>query len=233
MMAEPKRLAEEGLHVHFLPLALRFRAAADQAGAAAMSAYMKGHFPFFGIKAPIRRALQKEHWEEVGMPDLEELPGLVCSAFAQPQREFHYAALDLLVKQARKLGLQHLPLVEEAILTKSWWDTVDTLAVHVAGTILKRHPGAMEEWNGRWAKSANMWLNRTAILFQNRWKDDTDRFLLFTNIDRHAGSKEFFIRKAIGWSLRELGKTDPGAVLAFVQGRRLAPLSEREALRSL
>jgi 3-methyladenine DNA glycosylase AlkD len=110
---------------------------------------------------------------------------------------------------------------------------VDALAVHVAGTVLKRHPEAVEEWNERWAGSADLWLNRTAILFQNRWKDDTDRALLFANIDRHTASREFFIRKAIGWSLRELGKTDPGAVLAFVQGRKLSPLSEREAVRNL
>jgi hypothetical protein len=161
MKAKPKRLTEEDLHVHLLPLARRFREAADPVDAAAMSAYMKGHFPFFGIKAPLRRALQKAHWVEVGLPDLEELPGLVRSAFAQPQREWHYAALDLLVKQEKKLGLRHLPLVEELITTKSWWDTVDSLAVHVAGGILRRHPQAAAEWSGRWAESDDLWLQRT------------------------------------------------------------------------
>ncbi|HNK43068.1 MAG TPA: DNA alkylation repair protein, partial [Flavobacteriales bacterium] len=77
------------------------------------------------------------------------------------------------------------------------------------------------------------WLNRTAILFQNRWKQETDQALLFANIDRHALHKDFFIRKAIGWALRELGKTNPGAVLDFVRSRKLSPLSEREALRGL
>lgn len=222
-----------GIHPVLVPLQKRFAAASEKADAAAMAAYMKGHFPFVGIKAPARRALQRAHWDEQGPPSMDDLPAVLRSAFAQPERELHYAATDLLVKHAGKLGPQHLPLVEELITTKSWWDTVDALAVHVAGSILKRHPEAVEEWNGRWAGSADLWLNRTAILFQNRWKDDTDRALLFANIDRHAASKEFLIRKAIGWSLRELGKTDPGAVLAFVQARKLSPLSEREAVRNL
>ena len=221
------------MHPYLQPLQASFRHHANAGNAAAMRAYMKDRFPFFGIKAPARRAMQKEHWDEQGLPTLGDLPAIMRSAFGQPERELHYAALDLLVKQARKLGPQHLPLVEELITTQSWWDTVDALAVHVAGTVLKRHPEAVEEWNERWAGSADLWLNRTAILFQNRWKNDTDRDLLFANIDRHAASKEFFIRKAIGWSLRELGKTDPGAVLAFVQGRKLSPLSEREAVRNL
>ena len=145
----------------------------------------------------------------------------------------HQVAVDLLVRQAQKMGPGQLPLLEELITTKSWWDSVDTLAVHVAGTLLKNHPSGIEEWNVRWIESEDLWLNRTAILFQNRWKKDTDQELLFANIDRHAAHKDFFIRKAIGWALRELGKSDPGAVLHFVRSRKLSPLSEREAVRNL
>ena len=88
-------------------------------------------------------------------------------------------------------------------------------------------------WNKRWVKSPDKWLNRTAILFQNRWKKDIDQALLFANIDRHAAHPDFFIRKAIGWALRELGATDPESVKRFVKARKLSPLSEREALRKL
>lgn len=221
------------MHPFLVPLEAVFRRNANPANAAAMRAYMKDHFPFFGIKVPERRALQKEHLALRGMPGLKELPAIMRSAFALPEREMHQAAIDLLVQQAKKLGPEHLPLLEELITTNSWWDSVDTLAVHVVGTVLKNHAEVIGEWNARWVESDDLWLNRTAILFQNRWKKDTDQALLFANIDRHAAHKDFFIRKAIGWALRELGKSDPGTVLNFVQGRKLAPLSAREAVRNL
>lgn len=221
------------MHPYLVPLRAAFHGHADPANAAAMRAYMKDRFPFFGIKAPERRALQQEHVRLHGMLKLDQLPVMARSAFAQPERELHYAAVDLLVKHARKLTPEHLPLLEELITTKSWWDTVDALAVHVVGEVLKRHPAHIASWNERWIESDDLWLNRTAILFQNRWKQETDQALLFANIDRHALHKDFFIRKAIGWALRELGKTDPGAVLDFVRSRKLSPLSEREALRGL
>lgn len=198
-----------------------------------MQAYMKDVAPLFGVKATPRRALFKEHLAEHGPPDPLELPAIVRSAFAAPERELHHTAVDLLVKQARKLSPDDLPWIEELITTKSWWDTVDTLAVHVVGTILKRHPKDVARWNRRWIDSDDLWLNRTAILFQLRWKADTDRALLFANIERHAARKEFFIRKAIGWALRAFAATDPEAVKAFVQAHALSPLSRREALRKL
>jgi len=201
------------MHPYLVPLRAAFHGHAQPANAAAMRAYMKDRFPFFGIKAPERRALQQEHVRLHGMLKLDQLPVMARSAFAQPE--------------------EHLPLLEELITTKSWWDTVDALAVHVVGEVLKRHPAHIASWNERWIESDDLWLNRTAILFQNRWKQETDQALLFANIDRHALHKDFFIRKAIGWALRELGKTNPGAVLDFVRSRKLSPLSEREALRGL
>lgn len=221
------------MHPYLVPLRAAFHGHADPANAAAMRAYMKDRFPFFGIKAAARRAIQRAHWDAVGKPGPEDLAAITLSAFAQPERELHYAGMDLLVQQANGLGLDHLPLLEELITTKSWWDTVDALAVHPVGSILKRHPAAVESSNARWMASDDLWLKRTAILFQNRWKEETDQALLFANIDRLAGHKDFFIRKAIGWALRELGKSDPGAVLDYVHGRKLAPLSEREAVRNL
>lgn len=221
------------MHPWLAPLHAAFKRHRDADAAVAMTAYMKGIAPFFGIKAVPRRELLAEHIALHGPAPLEELPAIARDAFACPEREMHHTAVDLLVKHARKLGPEHLPLVEELITTKSWWDTVDALAIHVAGAILKRHPKEIAAWNRRWVTSRHMWLNRAAILFQNRWKGDTDRALLFANIDRHAAHPGFFMRKAIGWALRELGATDPGAVKRFVTSRRLAPLSEREALRKL
>lgn len=221
------------MHAWLAPLRETFKRHGDPADAAAMEAYMKGIAPFFGIKATPRRELLKEHIDVHGPAPLDELPAITQAAFAYPERELHQTAVDLLMKQARKLGPADLPLVEELIRTKSWWDTVDALAIHVAGVILKRHPQEIAPWNERWVTSDDLWLNRTAIIFQNRWKEDTDKVLLFANIDRHAARKEFFMRKAIGWALRELGATDPEAVRRFVQARELSPLSVREALCKL
>lgn len=221
------------MHPWLAPLYTAFRHHAEPANAAPMQAYMKDRFPFFGIKTPERRALLAEHIATRGAPELAELPAIARSAFAAREREMHQVAVDLLMKHAKQLGPEHLPLVEELVTTKSWWDSVDALAIHVAGVILKRHPKEVAAWNKRWVTSKDLWLNRTAILFQNRWKKDMDTVLLFANIERHAGHGDFFIRKAIGWALRELAATDPQAVKAFVRTRHLSPLSTREALRKL
>ncbi|MBK9177908.1 MAG: DNA alkylation repair protein [Flavobacteriales bacterium] len=221
------------MHPWLAPLHAVFKRHADRGNAATMQAYMKGIAPFFGIKAEERRALLEEHIALHGGPPVDELPAIVRAAFACKEREMHHTAVDLLMKIAKKLTPDDLPLLEELITTKSWWDTVDALAVHVVGVVLKRYPKEITKWNKRWISSKDMWLNRTAILFQNRWKIDTDKDLLFANIDRHAAHTDFFIRKAIGWALRELSATDPKAVKEFVKSRSLSPLSEREALRKI
>ena len=163
-------------------------------------------------------------------------------ALLDPKNPEDDPVVPLVVVSGRPVDLPHgvvyvlredLPLVEELITTKSWWDTVDILAIHVVGPILKAHPKEIRKWNKRWMTSDNLWLNRTAILFQLTWKEETDKELLFANIERHADHKDFFIRKAIGWSLRTLAETDPAAVKAFVRSHTLAPLSEREALRKI
>lgn len=205
----------------------------DPTHANAMHAYMKGHFPFFGVNAPERRAIVKELMHHHGIPPLDELPATVRSLFAFPEREMHQVAVDLLIKYAKKLGPDDLLLVEEAITAKSWWDSVDPLAVHVVGVILKRYPAEIPAWNERWVASTDIWLNRTAIIFQLHWKKDTDQALLFANIDRHAAHTDLFIGKAIGWALCSLGGTDPDAVRSFVASRHLSPISTREALRKL
>lgn len=221
------------MHPWLAPLHASFKRHACAPNAVGAFAYMKGIAPFIGLMTDKRRALVREHIAEQGAPGLDRLPEIARAAFACNEREMHYTAVDLLRKYAKKLGPEHLPLVEELITTKSWWDTVDILAIHVIGAILKAHPKQIPKWNKRWINSPNLWLNRTAILFQAAWKEDTDRELLFANIEQHATHKDLFIRKAIGWALRSLAETDPAAVKAFVRSHQLAPLSEREALRKI
>lgn len=221
------------MHRFVTPLYKQLQRQADPVAARAMQAYMKDQFPFFGIKAPARRSLLAAHVRLHGKPPLHELPAIANDAFALPEREMHYCAVDLLRRQTAKLDGSHLPLLEELITTKSWWDTVDALAINVAGTIVMNRPLDMETWNKRWIGSDDPWLVRSAILLQNGWKTQTNPRLLYGNIKRHAGHKDFFIRKAIGWALREYSKSDPGAVRAFVRMNTLSPLSLREAVKHL
>ncbi|MGG4494078.1 DNA alkylation repair protein [Brevibacillus reuszeri] len=208
-----------------------FQARADQALAGPMEKYMKNLFPFLGIKSPLRKELSKQLFREQGIPDNWE--EIVRELWVLPEREYQYLALDVVAKVKKRLTEQHLPLLEELVTTKSWWDTVDFLASHMAGTILWRSPELVGPSTSAWMESHNMWLQRTAILFQLLYKQETDQELLFNYIRACAASKEFFIQKAIGWSLREYAKTNPEAVRDFVDKTPLASLSKREALKHL
>lgn len=210
---------------------LRPHADAEQAGP--MKAYMKDNFPFLGIKTPRRAELMKQFLTEHGLPGLDELPAVVRELWALPEREYAYSAMQLLDKLRKRLTAEHLPLLEELIVTKSWWDTVDYLAAHPVGDILAKHPELIPAVTEALIESDDIWLQRTAILFQLHYKQRTDARLLFDMILRCSESKEFFIRKAIGWALREYAKTDPAAVRRFVGETPLSPLSVREALKHI
>ena len=119
------------------------------------------------------------------------------------------------------------------IVNKSWWDTVDYIAVKLVGKHFENFPELIPKHIKTWNSSGNLWLNRTAILFQLQYKKKTDINLLFDIIEKQAGSREFFIQKAIGWVLREYSKTDENAVRKFVMQTNLSSLSKREALKWL
>jgi 3-methyladenine DNA glycosylase AlkD len=196
-----------------------------------MKKYMRNQFEFLGIKTPERTALLREFLKEHGKPKFEDLEETVLLLWELPKREFQYIALSLLEKEVKKLSEEHVKLAERLIVTKSWWDTVDHLAPRIVGMILKKHPELIEPYTGKWIQSDNFWLKRTAILFQLKYKKDTDEALLYHYIRMCKDSKEFFIQKAIGWALREYSKTNPESVKRFVDSEELAPLSKREALK--
>ncbi len=124
--------------------------------------------------------------------------------------------------------------MRELITTKSWWDTVDTLAAHTVGPLVAAHPELADTMDA-WVGDENMWLSRTAILHQLRYKERTDAERLFRYCTARAGHKDFFIRKAVGWALREYAYTDPDGVRAYISEHRdnLSPLSVREASKHL
>lgn len=196
-----------------------------------MAAYMKGHFPFLGIKSPLRKQLLKEHFAEYALPEPEQLFEEIWKLYNLPEREYQYAAIALIEKMKKQLTPDDFPALQRLIETKSWWDSVDSIAPHFVGQLVKMDRAYGDKVMLKWSQSDNMWINRSAILHQLKFKQHTDVELLFTIIKQHTDSKEFFIQKAIGWVLREYAKTNPDIVKEFVEEHSLKPLSKREALK--
>lgn len=203
----------------------------DAQRAAGMAAYMRGQFPFLGVQAAERRALHKAAL--AGMPDPSEsgLAEFSRALYALPEREYQYVAVDHLIRWVGQCGPGFLAVARELITTRSWWDTVDGLAAQVVGPLVLRYPELVSGMD-RWIEDSNVWLARTAILHQLKYKNRTDADRLFRYCQLRAMDTEFFLRKAIGWALREYAKTDPGAVRAFITANEsvLSGLSKREGM---
>jgi 3-methyladenine DNA glycosylase AlkD len=220
-------------HDYLQPLWLELEVNANPQEAAPMARYMRDQFPFYGVKTPQRRLILRRFLAECGLPDPTMLAAVVNALWQRPQRECQYIAVDLLAKGSKQLETPVIPLVERCILTKSWWDTVDALAGGLAGEQFRRFPDARADALPRWRTSDDIWLRRSAILFQLHYKKETDEALLFAILRENVASDEFFIQKAIGWALREYAKTNPEAVVSFAQENELKPLSKREGLKRL
>jgi len=206
---------------------------ADAERALAMAAYMKHHFSFVGLAAPQRKNIQKQHFE-AGKDLLNtHWRDVVQLLWEEESREFQYTAMDLMLKFKRKMEINDIQLLEKLIRTKSWWDTVDFLAGTMVGLYFRQFVKQRDFHVQNWDVSQNMWLQRSVLIFQLRYKDETDVDLLFKYCHKYADSKEFFIRKAIGWALRELAKTQHEIVISFVNETNLSALSKREALKHL
>jgi 3-methyladenine DNA glycosylase AlkD len=206
---------------------------ADPERATAMAAYMKDRVAFYGIAAGARRAAVRDATRELGPPpDGDELVEMARRGWAADQRELQYTAADVLRRWVRLLEVPHLDDVDEFIVTKSWWDTIDVLAARVVGPMVQAHPELADVMD-RWIDDPNLWRRRTALLHQLGYKDETDAERLFAYCVARSEEREFFIAKAIGWALREYAKTDPDAVWSFVDEHtgQLAPLSAREATK--
>jgi len=211
-----------------------FEQYADPLKAAPMKKYMRDQFEYLGIKTPERVAFQKEFYVKNGLPVIAYLDGILRELWALPQREYQYAAIGLLGKCEQQIPAKFIKTIEYLIVTKPWWDTVDSLAGGAVGVHFKRFPDVREKYLTKWRASENFWLRRTTILFQLGYKKETDFDLLCDIIRENLGSREFFINKAIGWSLRQYAYTDSKAVKKFVNATKgLDPLSRREAMKHL
>lgn len=202
---------------------------ADPARAAAMRAYMLDQFEFLGLPAPVRRAAAKAL---VARPWVSPLALLEAAGqlWQRPEREYRYTAIDLLARHRRLLSLDHVADVRALLETDPWWDTVDGLTGVLGKVVFATRGQAMMD---DWVADASLWVRRAAMLHQLGWRLETDRARLFGYAARLAPEKEFFIRKAIGWALRDFARWDGAAVRAFVAAHEdvLAPLSRREALK--
>jgi 3-methyladenine DNA glycosylase AlkD len=215
------------------PLIANMAAEANPKNAAQMARYLRDQFSFFGIKSPQRRKILKTFLKKYGNPAIEDMPQVARELWTLPEREQQYNALDILIRQQKKLEPDFLPTLEWLITTKSWWDTVDGLATNVSGTLFANFPETGSTAVQQWRSVDNIWLRRTTLLHQLKYKDKTNVPLLFSLIEENLNDNEFFIQKAIGWALREYSKTDEIAVRDFVSDTDLSPLAHREALKWL
>ena len=212
------------------------RPLADAQRAQRMRAYMLDHFAFLGIHAsPRRQALRT-------LPGLKDwtAPALLALAealWALPEREFQYAAVDLLAKYHRQLDLQSLPSLIALVQRKSWWDSVDALAGLVGDILLlaRKHGHDGQHTMDSCLGHRNLWVRRVAMLHQLGWKEQTDESRVLHYALHLAGEPDFFIRKAIGWALRDYARTRPDVVRAFLaqQGQAFSGLTRREAAKHL
>jgi 3-methyladenine DNA glycosylase AlkD len=223
-------------------LAKTFRAelrrSADPTKAAGMQAYMKSAMPYLGVPVPQMRAVCKQVLRSVSFSDRGAFHRATLEVWRGAKwREERYAAIEITGHRCARdfQTMAALPLYEELIVTGAWWDYVDTLASRRLGPLLAAHPGPMKKRMLAWSRSGNIWKRRSAILCQLHFKEKTDLGLLYACIEPALHEKEFFLRKAIGWALREHAWTDPREVKRYVKVKEpeLSPLSKREALKNL
>lgn len=199
---------------------------------------MKSAMPYRGVSAPVLRQLCRDTFSSHPLPTAAEWQRVVLELWRQASfREERYAAVLLTQAQAYRdfLAMSSIPMLEEMIVTGAWWDFVDTLAGHNLGDLLRANPRKMKPLMRRWARDTDMWKRRSAILCQIGLKGETDLDLLYDCIEPNLPHKDFFIRKAIGWALRQYAWTDPKEVRRYVEANRdrLSPLSVREALKNV
>ncbi|MGS0688022.1 DNA alkylation repair protein [Nakamurella sp. GG22] len=211
------------------------RAAADPTRAPQMRAYMKSAMPYLGVPLPVTRRIARTAAKDDPPADLGDLVGSATALWrAAEYREERYAATELTGLPMAVGRLELLPLCTEIIVTGAWWDHVDAVS-HRIGAMLLAHPDEVEPLIRAWSTDPDCWLRRTSIICQLAFGARTDTALLSDVIVPNLPDREFFIRKGIGWALRQYARTDPDWVRAFVaeHAAEISPLSRREALKHL
>lgn len=203
--------------------------------AAGAKAYMRNQFDYFGITTPRRRLVQKKFHADISLPPFGSVPAIVKRLWNKPQRELHYFAMELYEKYRKLFTQRDIPHFEYMITHNSWWDTVDFVSPKLIAALHLLDPDIAEENCARWIKSKNIWLMRAALIHQNLYKTKTNERLLYKLILQCNHHEDFFIRKAIGWSLRQYARTNAASVSSFLKQNKeqLSPLSYKEASKHL
>lgn len=199
---------------------------------------MKSVMPYRGVTSPSLRAITRELFPRYPLHSFDDWNATVRELWDDASfREERYAAIELVGYRAYRpfRTLEALPLVEYLIVSGAWWDLVDGLATHQVGELLRQYPHEMREELLRWSTGNDLWLRRTSIIAQVGFKAATDEALLYACIQPSLAEREFFLRKAIGWALREYDRVAPEAVRRYVAAHEaeLSGLSRREALKHL
>lgn len=210
----------------FITLRTRFEAAKNPERAAAMSAYLRNQFTFFGIPTPQRRLLYKDIIAKAKKAKVIDWD-LLDQAWADPHRELDYFVCDYLKGMQTFLIYEDVPKLLTYATSHQWWDTID----HFDRIFGKIADARISDLMLEFSVSDDFWLRRIAIDHQLGRKTETDTQLLSQIIQNNVGSSEFFINKAIGWALRDYSKTNPNWVRSFIKSNhhKMAPLSIREA----
>ena len=181
--------------IYLQPLIEEFKRNENPSDAFFMKKYMKNMYEFLGIKAPRRREIQSSFFKTYGLPQIENIGAYIKYLWSLEHREYQQFGNDLVDKVIKKLNISSIETLEYIIINKSWWDTVDFTASNLVGPFFKKFPELIIPTTEKWMKSNNMWLHRTCLLFQLKYKKSTDFDLLKSCIQELMHSKEFFIRK--------------------------------------
>lgn len=196
----------------------------NNAQAISMKKYMRNQFSFLGIKNPQRQLLQKDfvnknkdsiNWQ------------MIKILLKEDEREFFYLVLDYLKKRKKLLKINDFEKIEFLITYKSWWDSIDIISPHLVGQLVTTYPQLKKEVI-RWSRSDNIWLKRSSILYQLKFREELDKEILMEIIENTKDTENFFIEKAIGWILREYSKTNPIWVESYLNKATLPVLSRTE-----
>ncbi|HEU4716821.1 MAG TPA: DNA alkylation repair protein [Bacteroidia bacterium] len=222
---------ELGRYITAMEKEFRRHASAKQAAGA--KAYMRNQFEYTGLSTPVRRRLLKEFIRQNGIPTPGQMEEFVMLMWKKEEREFQYSAMEIFHLQKKNFRKSDLAVFGYMITHRPWWDTVDFIAPKLAGEYFRLFPREIKKTIRQWLSSGNTWLIRSAILFQLNYKSETDEKLLFSICSSQSMHEDFFIRKGIGWALRQYARTNPSAVRRFVSTHKLSPLSKREAMKHL
>jgi 3-methyladenine DNA glycosylase AlkD len=200
-----------------------FRKNSDSEFAIGAQRYMKSEMPYYGVRGPIKRKIDFELKKRHSLESFDEWYKVVSEMWDKAKfREERYAAMTILSQYKEYHSLKIIPLIEHIIVTGAWWDIIDGISPNTIGDLLKKYPKEIRKTLKSWNNSKHMWLRRASILAQLKFKEKTDEKLLYSFIKNRMHEKEFFIRKSIGWVLREYSKTNPKSVREFISKNKSA-----------